>query len=113
MEKPLEPSIITLPPMRVLSSCRKDNSRDTDGFWRYVQTRGIVLGEPGRHEQFEFQAVSVDVIMIRIADDFTNDGEFSDFTFEGGLFATANVYLDDDLGGRFRSLIAGFDDNKY
>jgi DNA-binding transcriptional MerR regulator len=113
LEKPPEPSIINLPPMRVLSSCRKDNTSDTEGFWRYIHEQGIAAGEPGRHDQFEFQTESGDAVMLYIPDDFANDSEFTYYTFEGGLFATANVYLDEDLGGRFHSLIASFDGNKY
>jgi hypothetical protein len=113
LEKPVEPSIINLLSMRVLSSYRKDKLPDIEGFWRYVQTQGIPAGEPGRHEQFEFQTEAGDTVMLRVPDSFTNDGEFMDYTFGGGLFATTNVYIDEDLGGRLHSLIASFDDNKY
>lgn len=115
LAKPVESSIVHLPSIRVLSSYLKDNSdkSDPDGFWRWVQEQGIIPGEPGRHEQFEFQAGADDVIILRIADDFVNDGLYLDYMFEGGLFAAANVYLDEDLGEWFRSLVSSFDNNKY
>jgi hypothetical protein len=50
-----------------------------------------------------------DVLILRVADDFVNDGDFSDYTFEGGLFAAANIYLGEDLGERFRAMIKDFD----
>ncbi|MHB0999238.1 MAG: hypothetical protein ACYC27_08325 [Armatimonadota bacterium] len=49
----------------------------------------------------------------RVPDDFINNSEYLDYIFNGGLFAVTNVYLDEDLGERFRSLIKGFDANKY
>ncbi len=111
--KPVELSILPLPPMRVISSIRKDGRSDPDGFWRWVQTKGIPYGEPGRHEQFEFQTEAGDVFVLRVSDDFFNDGDYFDYMFDGGLFAIANVFLDEDIGERFRALINGFDSNKY
>ncbi len=111
--KPVESSILSLPSMRVLSSLRRDGISDPDGFWRWVQSNGLPQGEPGQHERFEFQTNMDDVSILRIADDFVNDGEYSDYILEGGLFATANIYLDEDIGERFRALIKYFDGNKY
>lgn len=111
--KPVEPFILSLPSMRVLSSVQKDGITDSDGFWRWVQTKGIPQGEPGRHERFDFQMDAGDVFILRVSDNFFNDGDYSDYIFDGGLFAVANVYLDEDLGERFRVLIKDFDDNKY
>ncbi len=115
LAKPVEPSIIYLPAMHVLSSRLKENPdvTDPDGFWHWVQSQGIAPGEPGRHEQYEYQTDMGDVLILRVAGDFINNSPYLEDTFEGGLFATANVYLDEDLGQRFRSLVSCFDDNKY
>jgi len=71
LAKPVEPSIVHLPSMRVLSSNLKANSHmsDPDGFCRWIQSQGISSGDPGRHEQFEFQTSAGDVIILRVADD--------------------------------------------
>lgn len=111
--KPVESSILSLPSMRVLSSLRRDGISDPDGFWRWVQTKGLPQGEPGQHERFEFQTNMDDVSILRVTDDFVNDGEYSDYILEGGLFAAANIYLDEDIGERFHALIKYFDGNKY
>jgi DNA-binding transcriptional MerR regulator len=110
--KPIESSILSLPSMRVISSYLKENAKesDTEGFSCYIQQNGFL---PGNHERFEFQNESGEVIILRVPDDFTNDSVYFGFNFDGGLFAAANVYLDEDLGERFRSLISSFDDNKY
>lgn len=115
ISKPMEPAIVSLPAMRVISSCLKNDSRTSDvaDFWRCVQLRGIPAGRPGRHEQFEFQIDSGEAVMLCIADDYRNDSEYMDCRFEGGLYAAANVYVDEDLGERFRSLIKSFDNNKF
>lgn len=111
--KPVEPSILSLPSMRVLSSVRKDGTNDPAGFWRWVQTKGIPQGEPGLHERFEFQTYEGDVFVLRLNESFINDGDYADYVFDGGLFAVSNVYLDEDLNERFRELIKNFDSNKY
>lgn len=111
--KPVETSILSLPSMRVLSSFRNDGILDLDGFWRWVQTKKLPQGRPGQHEQFEFQTNMGDVFILRVADDFTNDGEYSDYILEGGLFASINIYMDEDIGERFHALIKYFDSNKY
>lgn len=115
MERPIEPMILQLPSMRVLSSNLKVNASvsDPDGFWHFVQTHGLASGEPGMHERFEYQTDAGDVFILRIADDFVNGSPFEDFIFEGGLFAAANIYLDEDVGRCFRTMIAHFDENKY
>ncbi len=113
LAKPLESSIFSLPSMRVLSSVRKNGTSDPDGFWRWVQMKRLPHGEPGQHERFEFQTEAGDVFIQRVPDDFTNDSVYLDFIFDGGLFATVNVYLDEDLGERFRSLVKSFDNNKF
>ena len=113
LAKPIEPSILPLPSMRCLTSVQKDGTNTPDGFWRWVQERGIPQGEPGMHGLFEMQTDKGDVFVLRVQDDFINDGDFVDDVFPGGLFAVANVYLDEDVGERFGSLIKAFDTNKY
>jgi len=113
LAKPFVPSILSLPTMRVLSSVRKDGISDPDGFWHWVQTKAIPQGEPGQHEQFEFQMEADDIFILKVSDDFINDGEYSDYIWGGGLFAAVNVYLDEDLGTCFRLLVKAFDSNKY
>ena len=115
LSKPPEPSIVDLPPMRVLSSYRKESMRETDpgGLSRWIQAHGLAPGSPGMHERFEFQTNGDDVTIQKVADAFENGSPYVDYRFEGGLFATANVYLDEDLGERFRSLVSCFDDNPY
>ena len=87
LTKPTEPSILSLLPMRVLSSFRNDGKSAPDGFWRWVQEKAIPQGEPGQHERFEFQKDEGDVFILKISDDFVNDGEYVDYIFPGGLFA--------------------------
>lgn len=101
--------------MRMLTSFLKGDSKksDIDSFWHYVLSRDIKTGTPGLHEQFEYQTDNSEVVMLRVPDDFANDSDYLDISFESGLFATANVYVDDDLGACFRSLIGSFDDNKF
>lgn len=114
LDKPLEPAIISLPSMRVISSLKKEtNEADTEGFWRWIQAQNIPFGEPGRHERFEFQTDTDDIIIQRIPDDFQNGGSYQDYIFSGGLFATVSIYLDEDLRERFGSLVSCFNHNKY
>jgi len=115
LAEPVNPAIINLPSMRVLSSCRKDvpDSTNPDDFWRWAQAQNIALGEPGQHDRFEFQTEAGDVVFLRISDDFVNGGEYRDACFGGGLYATLNVYLDEDMGQRFKALVSHFDGNKF
>ena len=115
LAKPIEPAIISLPPMRVLSSYRRKNPRlsDPDGFGQWVQAKGLPPGRPGAHERFDFQTESGDAAILRVPAGFENDGDYLDYRIGGGLFASANIYLDEDLGERFRSLVSGFDGNKF
>lgn len=101
--------------MRVLSSSLKDNPHKSDisGFWRLVQSGNIPRGEPGQHEQFEFQTDAAEFAMLRVPEDYENDSKYRDFIFDGGLYAVVNVYIDEDLGERFRSLVRSFDDNRF
>lgn len=115
LAKAIVPAIISLPAMRVVSSFVKANPKesDVDGFWRWIQEQNFGTAAPGQHERFEYQTDAGDVIIQRVPDDFMNDSEYNDFTFNGGLFASANVYLDDDLGERFRAVVKSFDENKF
>jgi len=112
---PANPAIVLLPAMRVISSFLKNSpgESDTDGFWRWVQTQCLPNDEPGSHKRFEYQAAASDVLIQYVPDNFENKGGFLDFSFEGGLFAAENAYLDEDLGGKFHSLVKYFDDNKF
>jgi len=115
LAKPLEPVILSLPAMRMISSCPKANpsATDPDGFWRWLQAQQFGIGEPGRHEQFEYQSPAGEVFMQRIPADFENNSDYCDSLFEGGLFASVHVYLDEDLGECFRALIQCFDENPF
>ena len=115
LTKTVEPAIVSLPAMRVISSCLKNDPYKSDiaGFWHYVQLHGICTGKPGRHEQYEYQTESGEIVILCIADDYRNNSDYLDFYFPGGLYAAANVYIDEDLGERFRYLIKRFDSNKF
>lgn len=110
-----QPAIISLPAMRVISSYLKEEPKvsDIDGFWRWVQKQNIPSGRPGRHERFDFQTNTDDVAILHIPDDFMNTSCYLDFVFDGGLFATIHVYLDEDLNQQLRFLISSFDGNKF
>ena len=94
LAKPVEPSILLLPSMRVLSSYLKEDNQvtDPDGFWHWVQSRRIMTGGPGSHEQFEYQTAAGDVYLLKMDDDFVNDSKYMDCIFEGGLFASCLLY---------------------
>lgn len=110
--RPPDISIIKLPRMRVLSSYLKTDPQnsDIDAFSRYIQMNGI---RTDHHGSFEYWENDRDVMISKIADDFVNDSSFTDHIFDGGLFAAANLYLDDDMNQSFRSLIKSFDDNRF
>lgn len=115
LTKPVEPSIISLPAMRVISSFLRENLQisDTAGFWRYAQSKGISQNGAGRHEQFEFQTSSGEAVMLRVPDNFVNNSEYADFVFERGLYASVNSYVDEDLSECFNLLVKCFDENKF
>lgn len=110
--RPPDISIIRLPRMRVLSSYLKADPQnsDIDAFSRYIQMNGI---RTDHHGSFEYWENERDVMISKIADDFVNDSSFTDHIFDGGLFAAANLYLDDDMNQSFRSLIKSFDENRF
>ena len=115
LAKPLDLSIVDMPLIRVLTSFRKPDTKESDfsGFLRYIQINGLSQASSGNHRQFEFQTEAGDVLMVRVSEDFVNDSEYLDYTFDGGLFAAANVYLDEDLGQCFRTLVRELDANPY
>lgn len=115
LEKPIRLSIVNLPPMRVLSSLIKENPQksDLESFWRWIQMQGLEYGEPGRHERFEFRTTAGDIICLRVNDNYVNASDYMDYAFEGGLFAAANVYLDEDLGGCFRHIVTSLNENMF
>ena len=115
LAKPLDLSIVDLPPMRVLTSFFKPDTKESDfsGFLRYIQVNGLSHTASGNHQQFGFQTEAGDVLMVRVSEDFINDSEYLDYTFTGGLFAATNVYLDEDLGQCFRTLVRELDSNPY
>jgi len=104
LSPPIDVVIIDLPPMTMLSS-----SGDVDAFWRYVRGNNIPERRPGQHEQFELQ----DEVLIRVAEDFVPNEAFQTLDFPGGLYATVNVYLDEDLEQKFHGVVTEFDDNKF
>jgi DNA-binding transcriptional MerR regulator len=115
LAKALDISIVDLPAMRVLTSFRKPDTKESDfsGFLRYIQVNGLSEEASGSHQQFEFQTEAGDVLMVQVSGDFVNDSEYLDYNFSGGLFAAANVYLDEDLGQCFRILVRELDENPY
>ena len=107
-------SIIILPKMRVLTSCLKtDGNSDTDVFWQWINDNNIDYGIPGSHILFEQQADDGQVMVVKIPDDFDNTSPFTDYIWDGGLFASASVYVDDDIHQSFLNILKSFDNNKY
>jgi DNA-binding transcriptional MerR regulator len=115
LAKPVEFSIVDLPPMKVLTSFLKPDTNESDfaGFLRYIQLNGLSQATSGNHRQFEFQTEAGDVLMVGIPDDYVNDSKYLDYPFAGGLFAVVNVFLDEDLGQAFRAVIRQLDGNPY
>ncbi|MDR0896260.1 MAG: MerR family transcriptional regulator [Oscillospiraceae bacterium] len=115
LAKPVDFSIVDLPPMRVLTSFLKPDTKESDfsGFLRYIQLSGLSQATGGNHRQFEFQTEAGEVLMVQVPDDFVNDCVYLDYPFAGGLFAATNVYLDEDLGQTFRVVVRQLDDNPY
>jgi DNA-binding transcriptional MerR regulator len=113
--KPLDINIVTLAPMRVLSSRRKDTGiSDVDGFWNWLAKNQIPYGTPGSHSLFEYQDDFADTVFIqKIEPSSAMDSPYSDYEFEGGLFAACTTYLDNDIGELHQNMIRSFDDNVY
>ena len=114
LEQMPDPAIVSLPILHVATSFLRENPQqsDVEGFWRRMQAQQLPFGQPGRHERFEFQTQAGEAAMLRVPEAWA-DGEFLTQTFPGGLFAAVNVYLDEDLGQRFRALLRSFDGNQY
>lgn len=110
---PLPPfAILSLPPMRVLTSILKSGEgSDQEGFWAYIQRNAMESGSPGRHERFLCQEKDEDVSLLRINDEYQNESPFEDRWMEGGLFASTVVYLDEDIRERLHVLMNAFDSN--
>jgi DNA-binding transcriptional MerR regulator len=79
LAKPVDFAIVDLPPMRVLTSFLKPDTKESDfaGFLRYIQLNGLSQTTSGNHRQFEFQTEAGDVLMVGIPDDFVNDSKYS------------------------------------
>lgn len=114
LARPVECAIVSLPSMRMLTSRLKADpgTSDPEGFWRFIQAAGIPRGEAGRHTRFERMSDSGNMDMVRIADDYENDSAYADIRFEGGLYAAANVYVDEELNECFRQIVESFDGNR-
>lgn len=112
LAKPIDLTIIDLPPMLVLSSWdKKGNISDLEGFWEWVMLHELPPGLPGRHEMFECQSNSQSVMIIKVNDDFNSP--YVNYVFDGGLFAAGSIYVDEDLGKFHTAIIQSFDTNKY
>lgn len=111
---PPDTAILLLPSMRVLTSClRQSGKSDIPGFWHTVQALNLSPGLPGGHEQFEFQNGPEGAVMLRIDEHFQNETDYLDDSFPGGLYAAANLYVDEGLEEQFRRLVKSFDDNRF
>ncbi len=112
---PPDLTVIDLPPMRVLSSKLKDSYKsDVDGFWDWLGKSRIPFGTPGSHKLFEYQMDNTRTVIIQNIDsDFNNDSPYSDYEFEGGLFAVGAIYVEDDIASFHQRMIKSFDNNPY
>lgn len=114
-QTPPDLTIIDLPPMRMLSSIEKDTGKsDVDGFWDWMGKSGISFGTPGSHKLFEYQQGNGQPVILHSIDrDFVNNSPYAEENFEGGLFAVASIYADDDIASFHSRMIKSFDDNPY
>lgn len=112
---PIDLNIVDLPPMRVLSSNFKESGiSDVDGFWDWMGRNRIPFGSPGSHKLFEYQKDNVQTVIIQqIERDFLNGSPYSDYEFEGGLFAVGSIYAEDDIAAFHQRMINSFDANPY
>lgn len=112
---PKELNIVNLPPMRMLTSQLKETlESDVEGFWECLLMMRISIGEPGSHCLFEYQLADGNhVMMQRIEDSFVNVSSYTDFLFEGGLFAEGSVYVDEDISSFHNQMMKSFDENPY
>ncbi|HBL84685.1 MAG: hypothetical protein A2Y17_11165 [Clostridiales bacterium GWF2_38_85] len=106
--------IVSLSALRVITSYNEKAESLVDGFWTWVHLKGKTPGNPGSHEQFEYQDENnQSVIMISIPEDYMNDSNFYDKTFEGGMFAVASVYADEEIESFHRAMVHYFDGNPF
>lgn len=112
---PVDADIVEMPSMRMLTSVLKENGMsDSEEFWNWFGQNGHSLGLPGQHTLFETQNDRGEtVFMQRVEDGYENNSPFKEEPFEGGLFASASVYADDDIGAFHRNMIRSFDANPY
>jgi len=125
LARPLEMDIVTLPPMFAITSVKKDGGgSDIDGFWDWLSANQIPFGKPGSRTLFEYQSGEEIVLMQKLPSQSPGaadpDGRqkispeacpFECREFEGGLFAVASAYTDEDLGVLQRRMLQAFDDN--
>ena len=115
LQKDIDISIVELPPMRMLSSNRKDSSlSDLEGFTNWLVQNNIARSLPGSHELFEYQEDKGDTVLLRkINTSFENISPFIDIHFDGGLFAVYSLFVDEDIAMAYKKVIHSFDGNKY
>jgi DNA-binding transcriptional MerR regulator len=118
VSKAPEVRLITLPPMRVLSSYTKDSAKtlsDAGGFWQWLHARGLVPAGYGNHGLLEYQDSETreTVMLLRVDDGFINDSPYMDERFDGGLFAACGVYADEDIAACREAVIRSFDGNAF
>lgn len=111
MARPLEMDIVTLPRMPMITSIRMDSGRsEIEDFWDWLSANQIPFGKPGSRTRFEYQS-GEDIIMMQKSHDATMESPFEYQEFEGGLFAVASTYGDEDLGALQYRMLQSFDDN--
>lgn len=104
--RPLDMSVVDLPAFRAITSVGPDGESDVAGFWAWAAAKGL-SGVPGRREAFEFQMEGGEsALLLRVPDNFANDGPYREEEFPGGLFATAGAYADEDLAQVHRAMAA-------
>ncbi len=112
--RPVDIRIVELPAMRMLSSKRTEQDSDVEGFWDWLNGKGIPPGMPGGNELFEYQDSREQTVFLRkIGNNFRNDGPFADYVFGGGLFAAGCVYADEDIGAFHKGMFKSLDENPY
>lgn len=115
LSKHVDVSIITLPTMRMITSINKDTKKsDTKEFWNWINSNHMELNIQGQQMMFEYQNENSEtVIIMKIKDDFNNKSLYSDYMFNGGLFAVGSVYTDDDLIQYHQNMLDSFDENPF
>lgn len=115
-----ELTIVELPAMQVLSSKLEETGRsDPEAFWDYLASNRIPFGAPGSRSLFEYQQDD-ETIMAKKMDETVSAAlsaasasPFREERFEGGLFATCSIFVDQDIGEVQLGMIQSFDDNPY